>query len=107
MEIAVTAPGGSPTLTNLETNGRLSVTVSQPTTYRTLQVRGMARHLGAPSDDDEERVREHLDRFVAEVAAIGVTWGAEELFLGDLVVVGFTIEELFDQTPGQRARSRQ
>lgn len=106
LEVAVTAPVGSATLANLEANGRLSVTLSQPTTYRTLQTSGVVDHLGVPSGDDRRRVQDHLARFIAEVAAIGVTSGAEGFFLDDLVMVTFVVDIVYEQTPGDRAGTR-
>ncbi len=103
ISIAVTAPAGSATLANLESNGAIAVTVSEPLTYRTVQVKGRVDHIEAPSEDDRARVHAHLDRFVADVAQLGITDGADGLFLGDLVMVRFEIDELYDQTPGDDA----
>ena len=50
---------------------------------------------------------EHLGRFVDEVAILGVDPNdARGLFLGDLLVVGFTVTDLFDQTPRSGAGSK-
>lgn len=106
LTLAVTAPAGSPTLANLESSGAIAVTVSEPLTYRTVQLKGVVEHVGAPSQDDRTRAYEHLDRFVAEVAELGITTGADKLFLGDLRVVRFPVAELFDQTPGPDAGKR-
>ena len=101
--LAVTAPAGSPTLANLESNGAIAVTLSEPLTYRTVQMKGTVKHIEAPSEENRTRVHEHLDRFVADVAQLGITSGADGLFLGDLRAVSFVIEELYDQTPGDSA----
>jgi hypothetical protein len=103
--LAITAPASSPTLANLESGGAIAVTISEPLTYRTIQVKGTVEHAGAPSADDRARVQTHLERFGAEVEQLGVV-GAERLFLGDLRVVSFAVAEMFVQTPGPDAGRR-
>ena len=103
LSLNVTAPAGSPTLANLESNGAIAVTISEPLTYTTVQVKGTVAHLGAPSEDDRARAHEHVDRFVDEVAQLGITSGADGFFLGDLRRVDFPITEMFLQTPGANA----
>jgi hypothetical protein len=106
LTLTVTAPSGSPTLANLESNGAIAVTVSEPATYRTVQVKGVVEHVGAPSEQERTWAHEHRDRFVEEVAKLGITSGADRLFLGDLRLVSFRIGEFFDQTPGPDAGRR-
>ena len=106
MKLSLTAPAGSPTLANLEANGAIAVTVSEPLTYRTAQLKGAIDHIGAPSEGDRVAVHEHLARFVADVAELGIEDGADRLFQGDLRTVTFAVREMFDQTPGHRAGDR-
>jgi hypothetical protein len=103
MTLAVTAPAGSPTLSNLESNGAIAVTVSEPLTYQTAQFKGTVDHIGAPSEADRVAAHEHLGRFVAEVSTLGIEEGADRLFQGDLLTVCFNVDELYDQTPGDHA----
>jgi hypothetical protein len=103
LTIALTAPAGSATLTNLEANGAIAVTGSQPLTYRTVQVKGVVDHVEAPSEQDRARAHEHLQRFVSDVIQLGITSEADSLFLGDLRTVTFEARELYDQTPGPDA----
>lgn len=105
MTLAITAPAGSPTLANLESGGAIAMTISEPLTYRTVQVKGIVEHVGAPSAADRARAQRHVERFGAEVAQLGVE-GAERLFLGDLRVAGFRVAEMFVQTPGPDAGRR-
>ena len=106
LELSVTAPSGSETIANLESMGVIAVTASRPTTYSTMQMRGVIDHLGAPTEDQRARVQSHLETFYVEVATLGVQAGVKNLFLGDLHVVNFTVEELYDQTPGPTAGTR-
>jgi len=106
LEVAVTAPQGSSMLSNLESAGSIAVTVSQPTTYRTMQMKGIVDEISVPTEDHHARVRSHLDLFFEEVSKVGITENATNVFLGELRVVHFTVADLFDQTPGSDAGSR-
>jgi hypothetical protein len=106
LEVSVTAPAGSATLSNLESTRPIAVTVSQPTTYRTMQMKGVVDAIGDLTDEQRSRVQSHQDLFHEEVAKLGVTANAANLFLGDLRVVSFVVDELFDQTPGVGAGNR-
>ena len=103
MRLAVTAPEGSSTLTNLGSNALIAVTLSRPSTYETIQVKGSVGSPEHPSQQDLDRAHDHLDRFVSEAALIGVEEGADNLFLGDLRVVSFEVDSIFNQTPGSSA----
>jgi hypothetical protein len=105
LTLAVTAPSGSRTLAHLESTGSIAVTASQPLSYQTVQMKGTVAHVGAPSEQDRAEVRAHLDRFVAEVAELGITEGAERLFAGDLRTVVVEVNAIYDQTPGRNAGS--
>jgi hypothetical protein len=107
LELAVTAPQGSATLDNLASIGAIAVTASQPSTYRTMQMKGVVDRIDAPTQAHEERVSAHVEQFIAEVALLGVDPDrARNLFLGDLLIVGFTVTGLFDQTPRSGAGSK-
>jgi len=103
LTLTITAPSGSPTLANLEANGAISVTASQPLSYRTAQVKGVVEDVSAPTERDRRRAHEHLAAFVSDVAELGITSGAGNLFLGDLRTVSFVVREMYDQTPGANA----
>jgi Pyridoxamine 5'-phosphate oxidase len=103
LTISLTAPAGSATLSNLEANGAIAVTASQPLSYRTVQLKGVVEHVEAPSEADRIRAHEHLDQFVSDVAQLGIASGADNLFLGDLRLVIIQAREVFDQTPGSNA----
>lgn len=105
MRLTVTAPAGSATLANLESNGAMAVTVSEPLTYRTAQLKGTVEHIGAPTEADRVAAYQHLSRFVEDVTQLGLDDG-DRLFGGDLRVVTLLVDALFDQTPGDSAGSR-
>jgi hypothetical protein len=93
---------------NLEQNGAVAVGFSPPTIARAVQLKGVATVVGEPDAADLERVERHLRSFVAEAERIGAPPElARRMFVGaGLVAVQFSIDEVFDQTPGPTAGRR-
>ena len=104
--LAVAAPEGSDTLANLRSTGVIAVTVSEPLTYRTAQFKGSVGAIDVPSEADRAAALEHLGRFVADVVQLGIEDGVDRMFVGDLCMVSFATDELYDQTPGPDAGKR-
>jgi len=73
-----------------------------------VQLKGVATVVGEPDAADLERVERHLRSFVAEADRIGAPPElARRMFVGaGLVAVQFSIDEVFDQTPGPTAGRR-
>jgi hypothetical protein len=82
---------------NLRANGAIAVTCSRPSTYRTVQLKGVATELGDPTGGQLEAVQRHLDSFIREV---------ETVLGADLLSVTFEVREVFEQTPGPKAGER-
>jgi hypothetical protein len=100
-------------LDNIAGNQQVAITLVQPTTYHSIQVKGRALETAPPSDGDLERVRRHRAAFVEEATAVGLSAAqAARLFQAEmdispaLVMVRVAIEEVFDQTPGPSAGAR-
>ena len=93
---------------NLERNGAVAVGFSAPTIARAVQVKGVAGAVGEPEAADLERVERHVRSFVAEAERIGAPVElSRRMFVGTgLVAVQFSIDEVFDQTPGPTAGRR-
>jgi hypothetical protein len=101
--LAVTARRGTRTAMQLVAGAEVSVTVSEMTTYNTVQILGTV-DLVVPIDDDaQRRVDAHLERFALDAAKVGVTRDATNMFLGDLVLVRLSVIHASEQTPGGRA----
>jgi hypothetical protein len=102
------AAAGTRVRANLERNGALAVGFSPPTIARAVQVKGVATWVGEPEAADLERVERHVGSFVAEAERIGAPAElSRRMFVGTgLVAVGFSIDEVFDQTPGPMAGRR-
>jgi hypothetical protein len=93
---------------NLDRNGALAVGFSPPTIARAVQVKGVASRVGDPEAADLDRVERHLRSFVAEAERIGAPAElSRRMFVGPgLVAVAFSIDEVYDQTPGPTAGRR-
>jgi flavin reductase (DIM6/NTAB) family NADH-FMN oxidoreductase RutF len=100
--VCITAPNGSTTRANIAANGRLAVTVVDPTTYGSAQVKGVVDCVREPNDPELDRVEAHARRFSDATATVGIV-NADCLMLGDLLAVGFVATEVYDQTPGGAA----
>jgi hypothetical protein len=101
------------TLDNLAADPRVAVTMSSPSTYRSLQVKGRAVATRAAGKKDRQRVAGHQAAFTEEVQSIGVPLDAVTSFLeyekkirADLVTISVQVEAVFDQTPGPSAGAR-
>ena len=93
---------------NLERNGAVAVGFSPPTIARAVQVKGIATQVGDPEPADLERVDRHVRSFVAEAERVGAPAElSERMFVrAGLVAIEFSIDEVFDQTPGPTAGRR-
>jgi len=102
--LCVAAAPGSATLANLEANGAIAATFSDPPSYRTVQMKGEVVELCAPGAELLARVEEHFAAFADELERFGIARDAARMFLdADLVAVSFAVRELYDQTPGPSA----
>jgi hypothetical protein len=108
LKLCVAAPEGSRMRANLELNGAVAVGFSPPTIARAVQVKGVATGVAEPDAADLERVERHVQSFVAEAARIGAPAElSRRMFAGTgLVAIAFSIDEVFDQTPGPTAGRR-
>ena len=73
-----------------------------------MQVKGVVTVVREPEAADLERVERHVRSFVAEAERIGapVELSRRMFVRSGLVAVGFSIDEVFDQTPGPTAGRR-
>jgi hypothetical protein len=108
LRLCVAAPVGSQMRGNLVSNGAVAVGFSPPTIARAVQVKGVVAAAHEPDAADLERVERHVRSFVAEAERIGAPRElSERMFVGTgLVAVEFSIDEVFDQTPGPTAGRR-
>jgi hypothetical protein len=104
LTFCVEAPPGSATERNVTLGSPIAVTLSRPTTYSSVQLKGAVTHLRAPGAAELERVAAHVDRFVGETAALGLDPSVVRRLPGDeLVTIVVAIVDRYDQTPGMGA----
>lgn len=92
-----------------EATGAISVVFSQPSTHRTIQLKGADARVAPAAAGDEALAARYADAFAAEVCPLGyseqlmraMVWAPE----GDLATLTFSPSAAFDQTPGPRAGS--
>jgi len=101
--LAVTAAPGTRAAADLVAGAEVSVTISEMTTYSTLQILGTAAAVTPIDDNARRRVDAHLERFAADATKVGVTQHATNLFLDDLILVHLMVRHVSDQTPGPGA----
>ena len=106
--VCVAAPEGSRMRANLASNGSIAITLSPPTIARGVQLKGAVNTLRAPDAGELQRALEQLEAFNAGAEAVGVGPGlARRLFVEPgLALTSFSIDEVFDQTPGPNAGQR-
>lgn len=97
-------------LADFRANGRIAVVFSQPSTHRTIQLKGTDAAVEPMQDGDHVLVAKQQAGFVRDLTSLGYPNSLPETLLkgarGDIVAVGFTIAEAFVQTPGPSAGKR-
>lgn len=110
-EVAVLAfaPGAEQLRRDVERCGRIAVTFSQPSTHRTVQVKGRDARVRTAAAADLALVRRHLALFADDLRTLG--WGpafVDAVFWhegAELLAFEFAPECAFQQTPGPAAGS--
>lgn len=101
LTICIEAPAGSPTRANLAAGSPVAATLTRPSTYSSVQLKGAVAQRRAPLADELERVAAHVDRFAVEGAAVGIAPDLSRRLAGAaLLTIVVTIEQRYDQTPG-------
>lgn len=94
-------------LADLRANGAIAVVFSEPSTHRTLQLKGNDANVAALDRNDAEILATYRQGFAAELAGMGYLEIFARTLLGcaagDVVAVNFTVAEAFVQTPGPKA----
>lgn len=97
-------------LADIAATRAIAVVFTEPSSHRTLQFKGSDAAESPLADGDMERVRVHLRAFAEEIVPLG---HARELALtvhdvpgGELTPVTFSIDAIFEQTPGPKAGTR-
>jgi hypothetical protein len=97
---------GSGLLADLRANGCIAVVCSEPSSHRTLQLKGRRAELQAAAPEDAVRAAAYLQAFTAEIGQLGFPPRVAQALLapgGPVWRIRFEIEAAFEQTPGPAA----
>ena len=105
--VFMSASSSAAVLADLRANGLIAVVFSEPSTNRTLQLKGRDAMVAPIEPGDEAVVQTYLLHFIDEIGELGFNESVARTMLcatpGDLLAVHFTPEAAFDQTPGPKA----
>jgi hypothetical protein len=105
--VLLVAAQSAPVLRDLRANGRIAVVFTQPSTHRTIQLKGSDARIEAALPGDTSLVRQAAARLVRDMAAVGFPASFVETMFAhaaeDLLAVAFTPAAGFAQTPGPQA----
>jgi len=107
LTVLLAATPAAALLDDVRRSGRVAVVFSQPSTHFTVQFKGSDARIVPLEADDPARAAEYVDRFVAELAALGYPGEVVRTMLqacpDDIVAIRFTLAAGYSQTPGPKA----
>ncbi len=104
VDVFVDTARSGQTLANARANGRIAMTVADPVSLRSVQLKGAFRDSCDATDDDGAWVTRHRAAFVVSTSLVGDPPDViRKLWMDDVVRLSFTVERAFDQTPGPEA----
>lgn len=107
LTVFLAATPGAALIDDVRRTGRIAVVFSQPGTHRTVQLKGADAQIVALEPGDPALVAHYVDRFVAELSALGYPGEIIRTMLEcdpeDLVALAFKASAGFSQTPGPKA----
>lgn len=107
LTILLAASQNAALLDDIRRHRTIAVVFSEPSSHRTVQLKGRDATECAPVDEDLRAVAAYVEAFDAELARVGFGEGYARALLahqpGDLVAVRFSAGQGFLQTPGPRA----
>lgn len=108
LRLCIETRAGSRTLENLVCGTRIAVTFTRPSTYRSIQAKGVVAAIEAPTEEELRRVDAHWAAYAAEAERFGLSPRLVPRLLDRewLLTVTVTLEDIYDQTPGPRAGVR-
>lgn len=105
--ILLRASQSSCLLADLRANGSIAVVFSEPSTHRTLQLKGSGASVGPLQRGDVGLLARYRDAMVAEICPLGYAEALIRAMLAcpvdDAVAVTFRPAQAFSQTPGPGA----
>lgn len=104
MSVFLDTAAAGQTLANLATNGKIAVITADPISYRSLQFKGRWIAAAQPTDDERAWVQRHRELFTTATTLVGDNpESMRNRWLPDTTRIDFSIDAVFDQTPGPNA----
>lgn len=105
--VFMSASTSAAVLADIRANGLIAVVFSEPSSNRTLQLKGSDAVVAPVEAGDDALVQHYLLNFIDELGGLGFDERVARTILtvapGDMVAVHFTPGAAFDQTPGPKA----
>lgn len=105
--VFILASHGAAMLEDFGRNGAIAFVASQPSTHRTVQLKGVDAVAGPVEPGDAALLARQADGFARDLVALGYAESLPRLLVegdpGDVVAVTFTPVQAFVQTPGPGA----
>jgi hypothetical protein len=110
VKVLVEPARASDLLEAIRLTGTLAVVFSQPSTHRTIQLKGTDATLVAVTAADRRVAERHLQAWIQDLVSVGYTPGFAAAVRGraenGLAAIAFTPTAAFEQTPGPAAGSQ-
>jgi hypothetical protein len=94
-------------LADIAASGLVAVVVSEPSTHRTMQLKGSDARVESATPEDLAGLEPYAERLDRELQSIGFPASFARTLVAvdpaDVVAVRFAPTEIYDQTPGPRA----
>jgi hypothetical protein len=104
MTLYVPEVAGARVIANVDENRRVALTMSHPTSHRTIQMKGPVTELRKALAPERAIVTRYIEAFAAHVDFIGLPRArVHQVAAWPAWAVEFKVEQLYTQTPGPRA----
>lgn len=91
-------------VTNLASNPRIAMVVSEPISHETIQVKGVSSSVRLAQNEDRATVLEQMESLAAVLDRLGLPRRVtSRINRWPAFAIEFTIAEVYDQTPGPKA----
>jgi len=92
---------------NLGSTRRIAVTVSEPASHRTFQLKGRVNEIRDPTHDEETFIDEYIAQLTVQLGRVGLpSTLVSRLHHRPCWAIDFDVSDIFTQTPGPGAGTR-
>lgn len=109
--VYVRRPEALQLLQDVVAQDRLAVVLCLPETEVSIQLKGRQVGIAAATEEEMPRIRDYCARFVDGVTRLGFERAFAEAYMAvapqEMVALSFTVDAVFDQTPGPLAGRHQ